>query len=455
MYTGHVDLVNRAQVSGWALNEQDPDAPVEVEVLLNGASLGRIVANLPRPDLREKGRFGNGQRGFRFEFPEPLAAGDDHEVLVRLGGTARQPGRGHILVKASPTPETATLNAEVVFAPQQDPEGTPSPRYVIHVGPHKTGTKFLQKGLFESRAALFEQGVTYPPGWMDRQNHSHFPLTRALASDSADLADGFRRLNDSPFRCVVLSSEDFVDLSAQALARLRAQIGERPVSVVFYCRRWSELLPSAWQETVKQGGSTPLPTFLTGHLSNPTGSTVVNYDHALRKLTDVFGLGSLNLVSYSNLVDQGVDMFSHFLTTFCGVPNPPEVRRERENISIDATQSELARVMNVLEEQARDTSSPQMFERLAARRADLDLDGVERAMKDAQATIAVSDSSPGLRLLHELLFERYGERLVAPRSGFNLFASGVNTLTYMKSDYMLAEGVANALRRAHAALDAG
>ena len=76
-------------------------------------------------------------------------------------------------------------------------------------------------------------------------------------------------------------------------------------------------------------------------------------------------------------------------------------------------------------------------------------------MRAATASIEVNDANPGLRLLHELLFERYGERMVDPRSGFNLFAGSVNQLTYVKPDYMLAEGVATALRRAHGALGAG
>jgi hypothetical protein len=45
-------------------------------------------------------------------------------------------------------------------------------------------------------------------------------------------------------------------LDALTRQSLRTQLAGAPTTVVFYCRRWSELIPSLRRETVKHGSLT-------------------------------------------------------------------------------------------------------------------------------------------------------------------------------------------------------
>ena len=42
------------------------------------------------------------------------------------------------------------------------------PKYVIHIGPRRTGSKYIQSQLFHSRQYLKEHGVLYPNIWWKR-----------------------------------------------------------------------------------------------------------------------------------------------------------------------------------------------------------------------------------------------------------------------------------------------
>ena len=48
---GHVDLVSRTRIEGWAQNEQHPEAPVCLDILVDGKCIGQVLANRYRADL--------------------------------------------------------------------------------------------------------------------------------------------------------------------------------------------------------------------------------------------------------------------------------------------------------------------------------------------------------------------------------------------------------------------
>ena len=67
---GYVDIPGPDIVAGWARNENEPDVPVCVDVLLDGAYLATVLANRYRADLRAAG-LGRGTHGFELRLPRP------------------------------------------------------------------------------------------------------------------------------------------------------------------------------------------------------------------------------------------------------------------------------------------------------------------------------------------------------------------------------------------------
>jgi hypothetical protein len=79
-FRGWSDVADAQQIAGWAVNEAEPTAPVEVQVYIDGRFAGSGVANRPRPDVLKAGRSVTELCGFQLATP-PLAAGE-HEARV-------------------------------------------------------------------------------------------------------------------------------------------------------------------------------------------------------------------------------------------------------------------------------------------------------------------------------------------------------------------------------------
>ncbi len=458
MIDGHVDTISRDRISGWAADLASPDESIDIIITVNGAERATVRADCPRPDLQQLGTYGDGLHGFQFTFDVPLSAEQDHEVVVHFGSDERILRHGRALVPMDEKEVDAVRSPPVVYAPERGQlhrgDVRQIPRYIIHVGPHKTGTKYLQKGLYRLRGLLFQYGVAYPTQWSDKYNKSHSHLLQRLRDHDPHLQAEFAALNASAYQTMILSSEDMVDLPNDALVYLKDLLDGQSVMLVFYCRRWSELIPSAWQEVVKQGSSQCLPEFLAGHLINPVGSSIVNYDHALGRLSHIFGSDALQLVSYNNLAERDADLLKHFLETFVNWSAPESAAPERENTSLNILDVELIRVLNAMEIARRGISS---YNTVCARylemKPKLDIGPIHYAMQGDIQEIEINEASVGLRMVHEVIFERYANRVVHPRSGFNLFALRANNVRFIGQSYLLADGIVDAITRVYQAID--
>jgi hypothetical protein len=98
---GSLDLVDNAQVGGWAWDKNQPDAPVRVAIYDGDSLLAIVEANLFRKDLRDAG-MGNGKHGFSYEIPDRLKDGKPHTIRVRISETN---------VELLGSPRTITLRA--------------------------------------------------------------------------------------------------------------------------------------------------------------------------------------------------------------------------------------------------------------------------------------------------------------------------------------------------------
>ncbi|HEX4507532.1 MAG TPA: Hint domain-containing protein [Alphaproteobacteria bacterium] len=77
---GKIDVMTGSLVSGWVFSGTDA-GPQPLAILVNGAVVGRVVADRYRADLEAAG-VGDGRHGFSFVLPKGLAAGD-HRIEVR------------------------------------------------------------------------------------------------------------------------------------------------------------------------------------------------------------------------------------------------------------------------------------------------------------------------------------------------------------------------------------
>ncbi len=91
---GQIDLASATRIAGWAQNSEQPEAPVCLDILVDGQLIGQVLANEYREDLEQAG-LGSGCHGFTFTPPANIAFAPDAVEVRRsldaapLRGAAR------------------------------------------------------------------------------------------------------------------------------------------------------------------------------------------------------------------------------------------------------------------------------------------------------------------------------------------------------------------------------
>jgi hypothetical protein len=327
-------------------------------------------------------------------------------------------------------------------------------KFIFHVGPHKTGSTYLQDSFCAFREELERRGVSYPVLWQTFLT-GHHALARDLRQQDAEaLRTGFESLRGKDI--VVFSSEEFSSLDRPSLLLLRELIGpDVEVEFIFYTRRWSELLPSAWQEDVKQGSAETLPEFFLRRVCAPLASNIINFCVILDRLADVFGKSSIRVVSYSNLVDAKVDLFQHFLRELLKIDDQgfPYKPTSYPNVSLDPLDVELIRVLNRIQFETTGKRSAELRGQYMRRVRFLELDYLRQQMTAEQARVLIDDGAITFERVYHLIHERYGDRIVG--NDKRIFAPGRGKhAIYIRPNYLCDEKVVGELFKLHQALSA-
>jgi hypothetical protein len=109
--SGHLDVVERDRIGGWAWDAHRPDEAVSLEILDNGVPIGRIAAAAYRLDLEHAG-IGDGRHGFTLRLDPPLAPGKRHVVQVRRAGDGAELNQSPRVLEAA-TGFDAVLESQV------------------------------------------------------------------------------------------------------------------------------------------------------------------------------------------------------------------------------------------------------------------------------------------------------------------------------------------------------
>ncbi len=455
MLYSHIDQVTRRDISGWAVDANDPTRPVQLSISVGGHEQGRVCADLFRSDLRDLGTYGDGCHGFAYKFDSPLPPARDHDVMVRFVKTGDVVTKGQFRIEKETAPGADPIIPTSVRYGVAYGWASAPPRFIIHVGPHKTGSTYLQYSLGRLAGRLAEQGVLYPTCWCPAPgNPIHTLLPRRLrAGRDPNLAEDFRRLTEAGHRTVVISSEDISDLEEPALDAFRSLIGDHPAEIVFYCRRWSELIPSGWQEKVKQGHAMTFPDFVQLQIRQAVSAPNTNFGRKLDLFASYFGRENIKLVSYNNLVDDGIDIFGHFMQAVLGLEADELPIRERLNQSVSMFDIEMIRVLNAFDSARNGSASPEIFSAYFDLKPTLDMADITAVMERNVLSLVLDDNATPFLEMHQGLFEKYSDLLMTAGPAGCLFKPRSRDCRYVGPDYLVAAGVIEKLRHIHAKIE--
>lgn len=232
-----------------------------------------------------------------------------------------------------------------LFTPSSETESnTPSskPRAILHIGPHKTSSTYIQSKIFETQDQLKQEGFvipvakTCPEGQQVQWNIKHFAgvagnlkgdmeMTRRYGCSSnplADLQDSLRSIysaNDSTG--IIFSSEEFDNLDDDKVAELAKILANYQTTVVIYFRRKVEHIVSYYGELSKAGNPLASPSSFSNFFWKSVASLdpaaepndpihVLNglcYKRLFETYSRHFGAQNLAVINLSGLKDIGKD----------------------------------------------------------------------------------------------------------------------------------------------------
>lgn len=243
----------------------------------------------------------------------------------------------------------------------------------LHIGTEKTGTTSLQTFLAENEAALQAQGFTYlcdPAKPYCHKNATtplslHAPVVACFFADSQEyipeekhfpkdfllqtLADDLRR-ND---KNVVLSSEHFSSRlrATDDLESLRQVFTGYNVKIVCYIRRQDEMALASFSTDIKSGRREP---FRVEDIH--PNDLYYNYAALIEPWSKIFGKENLLIRSYGRL--EGNDIRKDFMALLGLRAMDSFAFSELENPSLDASQAEHLRLVNLALPAFQETSLP-------------------------------------------------------------------------------------------------
>ncbi|MYZ48938.1 hypothetical protein [Propylenella binzhouense] len=210
-------------------------------------------------------------------------------------------------------------------------------RLILHVGPHKTGSTYLQKRLFDARPQLREHGLVYPEfGMSIFGHHDIVEFLRRTENPAAHPKAEEMRAALAEHEQLIVSTENFVFLDVARLTAFRTIFHDYDIIPVFFARSMAEIWPSHWQELIKHGSDETFLEYLAtvnGWL-NCFDLSQIRRGRQIEKLAQVFGFENLVVISYDNITRTGGDVFDFF---WRHVLDLPQHSLPKENAAINAS----------------------------------------------------------------------------------------------------------------------
>lgn len=221
---------------------------------------------------------------------------------------------------------------------------------VVHIGPHKTATTYIQNNLYANRVALDAAGWIYPDeGTEGLRAHHHIAHNHALYLEGAErqiLSNlGLRARAEG--KNILLSAEGFCRWGPRRFQILAEFLGQDQFELVYVVRDPFDVLYSYWAEEVKQGYSKGFSDRFNENYTADKGSRLLN---PLRDLIGHLNSGlAVRVIPYNVLMADKIDIFKHLCAAALGLPEIPVLDARARNTAYPIELTEFLRLVTALE----------------------------------------------------------------------------------------------------------
>lgn len=190
----------------------------------------------------------------------------------------------------------------------------PAGSCLVHVGPAKTGTTAVQESLHATRDRLGEHGVVYASAGVQNPTRGFLAVLQrpALAGQQPPDIEMWNQVvaeaTSAADRRVVVSSEFFADGSDERMGHALDQLGRSRVHIVLAARSVIPLLPSSWQQYVRNRFQDGYEDWLEAILGQHPGRKVTpifwwryRYDRQITRWVNLVGAENVTVI----VADEG------------------------------------------------------------------------------------------------------------------------------------------------------
>ncbi|QRM54550.1 sulfotransferase domain-containing protein [Sinorhizobium sp. BG8] len=314
-------------------------------------------------------------------------------------------------------------------------------RLVMHIGPHKTGTTYMQSNFRHHADSLRERGWLYPK-ISERTATTHHDLSddpaqliRRRGKAYEDLKRVIERADALQLN-LLLSSEGFRKFKPAHYKAILELTGDRRLHIVYTLRDPLDAYYSFWAQKAKTGGKQGLPERMKPDFANPLQSKMLNPALEIGLLLNNSG-ADVTILRYDELLRQNRDIFTYFLSNVLGIEGiKPYKDTANERLPIEMT--EFIRMMSIDRGQPTGIKNSRRFMHIGyvmkflfseKEKAEI-LVTVRNEGSAAKRTVEVSRTTPEFLMMERRLLLKYGSFMQPPPVGRKLFSTEPSRWTY-------------------------
>ena len=336
--------------------------------------------------------------------------------------------------------------------------------FVIHIGPRKTATTYLQSNFYRNSKQLLAKGWVYPVVSLRAQNAHHQVVSSkndVLAGDGA-LFKRLKRASDDALKKnanLLISSEGFRKWTPKDFVKLGKVLGQTDIMIAYTLRDPFTMLMSVWGETVKNGRTRAFPDYAAKQLRDPAKSEALNPLAELGPILDHPKL-RLAVLDYEAVRAANRDIYTAFCRDILGLDGMEPSRDKPKNFSFPIELTDYLRALSGKVEHDP-KKSDMMFSRLfTACHKPEDIERIVTAMKtvgaDFQQVVKLDRGAEWYSQLQTDLVARLGPRLHPLPPDGRLFGSDtINAKTYDMERLAVQPGITELLEDSANRLKAG
>lgn len=234
-------------------------------------------------------------------------------------------------------------------------------KLVLHVGLMKTATTYVQSILTRNRDVLSKRGWDYP-GNRENQQHAFYGICGSgIPWVTPEIESNYKSLGQKLQKTIKDHENDLI-VSSEALSTLKAENIETliqetalPTKVIFTIRGLDKIIPSAWQQYLKGGGTRTLAEFIEEMQRSREPIEQVKgfwqtyaYGESIKRWAQVTGKPVDVVVLPSQLKDR--DEVWNLFQAAAGLPKLTnlEVLKTEANVSFSVETAEIVRKFNLM-----------------------------------------------------------------------------------------------------------